>query len=191
LKRLCILSAVTVAALLLVPSDRAHAESLCTKSETAFFSCQTASKKWIALCGKSPKEIQYRFGGENHVELAYPTKTVDSNKQFRFAHYFRSQTDRTEVTFSNGKTSYAVFDYTEEKTQRSGVRVTLADGKEREIACAGKISSELQKLEKALPCDADNARQQILNKADQAAKNNHALTSEKITPTVSHVLLAG
>jgi len=153
----CFSTALAVSVLLPGLSSCARAEGLCIKSETTFFSCQTANKKWIALCGASSKEVQYRFGEESHTELTYPAKAVDSAKRFGFAHYFRFQTDRTEITFENGKTTYAVFDYSEEKTRQAGVRVNLADGKEREIACVGKINSQLEKLEKVVPCDADNA----------------------------------
>lgn len=41
--------------------------------------------------------------------------------------------------------------------ESAGVRVSLAPGKEREIACTGPITSQLPKLPGVLRCDPDNA----------------------------------
>lgn len=74
-----------------------------------------------------------------------------------YAHYARFQTDRVEVRFENQGSEYVLFDYSEGRTRRAGVRVTTADDKEREFACAGRITSRLGELRNVLRCDADSA----------------------------------
>jgi hypothetical protein len=133
------------------------AASLCDKGETVYFACQIKNMKQISLCGSLPKNLQYRFGTHARVELRYPENTTEGPKAMRLAHYARYQTDRVEVSFQNGGTDYALFDYFEDAHRRAGVRVTTADGKEREIRCAGSIVGRLGALEGSLPCDVDNA----------------------------------
>ena len=135
----------------------AHAEGLCAAGETTYFACETTRQRNISLCGKMPRELQYRFGIPGKVDLSFPGNAANSAKAFDFAHYFRYQTDRTEVRFRNGNIEYAIFDYSEEDRKRhAGVRVT-ADGKESQLVCTGRITSRLAKLEGVLRCDPDNA----------------------------------
>ena len=130
---------------------------LCTAGETTYFACQTRQQKWIGVCGSAPKSLQYRYGAQQKVELAFPQDPAAGTKSLAFAHYFRSQVDRTEVTFSSQSVDYSVFDYTEDGKRRAGVRVAPAGGREVEVACTGKITSRLADLEHVLPCDRDNA----------------------------------
>ena len=130
---------------------------LCAAGETAFFECQTRSRKSIAVCGAPPGTLQYRYGTEKKVELGFPQDPASGTKSLLYAHYFRSQVDRTEITFTNQSVDYAVFDYTENGKRSAGVRVSPQGGKETEIACAGRVTSRLGELEKYLPCDRDNA----------------------------------
>lgn len=145
------------AILIATAANYSQADDLCVKPETHFFSCQTDNKKWIALCGVLPKNLQYRFGRLQQVEFRYPESTADNLDNFRFAHYARFQTERSEVVFSHAGVDYTVFDYTEQRMRRAGVRVTLANGKEREWICSGTVVSQLDKLRDALHCDADSA----------------------------------
>jgi hypothetical protein len=135
----------------------ATAGGLCAATETTFFACQTRQRKWISLCGSVPRTLQYRFGTVARTELSFPDDPAVGLTRFEFAHYFRYQTDRTEVSFHSGEVDYAVFDYTEHRKRSAGVRVTPADGREREFACRGRIESALQKLNGVLRCDPDNA----------------------------------
>ncbi len=128
----------------------------CANSESVVFACRTAQKRWIGLCETPSKALQYRFGRERQVELRYPADPDGAADAFRFARYSRYRTERVEVTFANAAVDYAVFDYREGGTRRSGVRVTT-NGKEREILCAGPVRSRLPELEKTLRCDSDNA----------------------------------
>jgi hypothetical protein len=138
-------------------SAQRSGSGLCKPDETTFFACQTSRQRSISLCGKSPRELQYRFGTPMKIELRFPENTAEAAKVFELAHYFRYRTDRTEVSFRNGGIDYAVFDYSEDDGKRhAGVRVT-AKGKDSELVCSGKITSRLAKLEGVLRCDPDNA----------------------------------
>ena len=137
----------------------AEAASLCGTEETAFFACQTSRGRHIALCGRLPEEeLQYRFGLEHHVELQFPEDKKLGMGEFLFAHYFRYQTNRFEIRFTNRGTDYTVFDYDEEEGERlAGVRVVTPDGRVRDLECAGPLTSRLGELKEVLRCDPDNA----------------------------------
>jgi|APMI01.1.fsa_nt_gi hypothetical protein len=130
---------------------------LCTGQEQVYFSCKTSNGRWISLCGASPQTLHYRFGKPGAIELLYPGPENESRSPFLFAHYTRYRTERREVSFRNGNADYAVFDYSEFRKRRAGIRVTTEAGQEKEFRCAGKVTSQLQELEGKLPCDADNA----------------------------------
>jgi hypothetical protein len=143
--------------LLMLAAGGAAGAGLCTAAETAFFSCQTAGKKWIGVCGSPSGAVQYRFGRPGRIELAYPADPADAADSLYLTHYTRFQVDRSELTFTNQGVGYAVFAYRERGRRSAGVRMTLAPGKDREIACAGPIASALPKLHGVLGCDPDNA----------------------------------
>jgi hypothetical protein len=131
--------------------------SLCHAPETTYFSCRTARHKTVSLCGNLPSSLQYRYGKPVQVALRFPADAALGSKQLGYAHYSRYQTERTEITFSHVDTDYSVFDYTEDGVRHAGVRIAMADGREREIRCAGPIRGELAPLGKSLRCDSDNA----------------------------------
>ncbi len=143
--------------LMLAASASAAGGGLCIPSETRFFSCQTASKKWIGVCGASTGAVQYRFGRPGRIELAFPAHPADAPDTMHLTAYSRFQVDRSELTFTKGGVDYAVFDYVENGERSAGVRVTPTAGKEVEIACAGRVTSALPKLRGVLRCDPDNA----------------------------------
>jgi hypothetical protein len=151
------LSAILLLACLCIHSNPAHASGQCTTQETTYFSCDTAKHKTISLCGATPSALQYRYGKPTQAELKFPDNPSDGVNQLRYAHYSRFQTDRSEVTFSHGGVDYALFDYTEQGKRTAGVHITLADGSEHEVQCAGPIEGHLNALAKSLRCDADNA----------------------------------
>ncbi len=132
------------------------AGGLCAADEVSYFACRTARDRRIALCGKSPQAVQYRYGRSGAIELQFPERAADAAEQMLYAHYGRYQTDRVELRFTNGGVEYVLFEYTEGKRRNAGVRVT-AGAQERVVACAGRIDSRLGELEGVLPCDADNA----------------------------------
>ena len=101
--------------------------------------------------------MQYRFGRNGTVELAYPADAREGARSLRYAHYFRAQTDRYEIRFENEGVEYVLFDYQEGKRREAGVHVTGADGKERDVVCSGAVMSRLPALQGVLRCDAESA----------------------------------
>ena len=138
--------------------------SHCSASEKAIFNCRIKdSSKIVSLCGSSDLSskkgyLQYRFGRPGNVELQFPKNKQGSQDRFRWAHYFRFQVDRTEVSFNNGGYKYTLFHYyegdLEPPTTTGGIRVG-----ETELSCIDPIINELPKLEleKIVPCDRESA----------------------------------
>jgi hypothetical protein len=146
--------------------------SLCRVDEQILFTCEIIrSAKVISLCSSTNLDnrrgyLQYRFGKPGALELQFPRERANTQLAFRYAHYFRAQVDRTEVTFDNGDYNYVLFDYYEgdmkPATFAAGVRVSKhgANGQETELQCQGKASSKLGSLETVIPRDPDNALNQ-------------------------------
>ncbi len=158
-----------IALLLAVASFGAGAApTLCQSSEVVAFSCEVGrSHKIVSLCASADLSAErgsltYRFGLPGHIELEFPRAgTQSSAKQFRQAHYFRYQTDRTEVTFKLGEYSYAVFSYFEADLKpdtMQGVRVTRGK-KESTLSCSSQATANFSSVEAAVPCDSENALQ--------------------------------
>lgn len=141
---------------LMAQADASGDQGLCRAPETAFFNCRTGNKAHVSLCAPRPKALQYRYGATGKA-FAFPQEVADSSGRFRMASYARFAVERTEVTFSNSGVDYALFDYTEDGVRRAGVRVIMADGKEHEFLCKGRIDSRLAELKTVLQCDADSA----------------------------------
>jgi len=140
-------------------SDRSAAPSsgLCAPQETTYFQCCAGDGRPSNLCGPGEGAVQYRFGRNAKVELAFPTDAKEGPRSLRYAHYFRAQTDRYEIRFENGGVEYVLFDYQEGKRREAGVHVTGADGKERDVVCSGTVRSRLPDLQGVLRCDAESA----------------------------------
>lgn len=157
MRHLAILPVAILTAGLCTQAMPAHAEGQYGAKETLYFSCSTTQHKAISLCGDAPSALQYRYGKPPRVELAFPDNPADGAKQLFYAHYERFQVERSEVTFSHANVDYAVFDYTEHGRRSTGVHITMPDGSEHEVHCAGPIKGRLSALAKSLHCDADNA----------------------------------
>jgi hypothetical protein len=147
-----------------IPAVGSH----CSDHEQIIFSCKIEkSSKIVSLCASKPLAIAggnlvYRFGPVGKVELEFPSSPTDSIRQFRFAHTFRYQSDRTDVSFANGSFRYSVFDYYDEDEDPKhfrGVSVSGADGQGSEtlLLCDNPVISNLKILEDVVPCDADDA----------------------------------
>ncbi len=134
-----------------------QALGLCTAQETVYFACPVARTRWISLCGQAPGALQYRFGRPKAVELRFPESAADGTSRLLFAQVGRYQAERIELRFENGGAGYVLYDYREGSRRDAGVRVTTADGQEREIACAAPAASRLGELKGVLRCDADSA----------------------------------
>jgi hypothetical protein len=142
-------------------------ENLCLAGEQVIFACATGrASKIVSMCA-SPDlaagkgSLYYRFGTRQKIELAYPDKANGNPEHFRYAHYSRFQTERSEVTFSIGKYAYTVFDYYdggEKPEYHRGVQVTPgSQGRESVFACKGQVTSNLHRLEGTIPCDEGSA----------------------------------
>ncbi len=159
---------LTIVALTALAAAHANAATHCLPQEQVIFSCAIVkSAKVLSLCaspvlGKAQGSLAYRFGRIGKVELQFPASPQASLQQFRYAHYFRAQVDRTEVSFTRTGVDYTVFEYFdgEQKPNHvSGVSVASSgdSAKARTLACRQPAQSALQKLENMIPCDADNA----------------------------------
>lgn len=149
-------------------NSAAQAASLCQADEQIIFNCMASGvQKYISICGSkrldhSQGYVQYRFGRKGNVELEFPHDKAETQRAFRYAHYFRARVDRTEVVFENSGYRYVLFDYYEGEEQppvrATGVRVSrLGTGqKEREIRCRGIITNHLGALEPVVPKDKDS-----------------------------------
>jgi hypothetical protein len=150
-----------------VQSD-SPARSLCRSEEQIFFSCPiAASVKTVSLCGSKTIDsrrgyIQYRFGQAGAVELQFPRDRANTQRVFRYAKYFRTQAERTEITFDNEDYRYILFDYYEGDVKpairEAGLRITRHGGNQRdsEIKCGDYPISKLGSLESILARDTDN-----------------------------------
>ena len=97
--------------------------------------------------------LQYRFGLPGKIELQYPEQREQSQRAFKYSHYFRAQVDMTEISFSREGHEYAIFDdYNgEEKPPRheQGVKIT-APNKEWTLNCRGRAKAQFGDLSNVL-----------------------------------------
>jgi hypothetical protein len=131
--------------------------SLCQAPELTHFSCQTPAKKTVSICSAGGNSLQYRFDKPHAVELQFPKAIAGGAQQFKYAHYFRAQTDYWELRFTNNDVGYSVFERSVDGKKSAGVEINLANGGEKQITCVGKFVSNLEALKSVVPCDADSA----------------------------------
>jgi hypothetical protein len=142
--------------------------SLCRDEEKIIFYCAVApGARIVSLCASNALDhrrgyLQYRYGKPGAIELQFPQARANTQIAFRYAHYFRAQVDRTEVSFDNQGYRYTLFDYFEGDVKpaiiTAGVRVSKHDtkGAETEFRCVAKPTSNLGKLENVITRDHDN-----------------------------------
>jgi hypothetical protein len=145
-----------------------QSSSLCRAEEQVIFSCTAApAARTVSLCASSALDhrrgyLQYRFGKPGAIELQFPQARANTQLAFRYAHYFRAQVDRTEISFDDQGYRYTIFDYYDGDmkpvTTIAGIRVSKhgATKLETELLCQGKASSKLGSLETIIPRDPDN-----------------------------------
>jgi hypothetical protein len=141
--------------------------TLCQIDEKVMFSCPVKNgTRLVSLCGSKDLTdktgyLQYRFGRAGEIDLEFPTRRQNSQKMFRYAHYFRPQVDRFSVSFVIKDYTYTVFkNYEgdiEPKVNEVGVQLTLPGQAEREIPCVGMGIGNLHGLKSIVPCDTDDA----------------------------------
>lgn len=132
------------------------------------FSCKVADgPKFASVCGSRLLDaergyVQYRFGRSGAPELQFPQGRVETQKAFRYAHYFRARVDRTELSFERGGYKYSLYDYYEGDVKpvvsEAGVRVIQAGGGRGavELRCRGRAVSRLGVLSSVVPNDTDS-----------------------------------
>lgn len=149
----------------LIPAVGLCAPTHCTQDEDVIFSCSLQrTKKVVSLCSskkllskKDGAYLQYRFGALGSVELSYPTEKSGSPEKFSYSHYFRPQTDRTQLSFDSGDYTYAIFDEYEDQLKSAGVIVrNRKSSRVAQLICAKGESAKWHLLDGAVPCDEDD-----------------------------------
>jgi len=141
--------------------------SLCRSEEQVIFTCTTiGSAELISLCAAKSLDsrrgyLQYRYGKPGAIELQFPQARANTQLAFRYAHYFRAQVDRTEISFDNQDYRYTLFDYYEGDVKppitKAGVRISKhGTARGTELQCQTKSTSKLGNLETVIPRDHDN-----------------------------------
>ncbi|HEU4767880.1 MAG TPA: hypothetical protein VFS77_10910 [Pyrinomonadaceae bacterium] len=130
--------------------------SLCSADEKIIFNCLIKENaKTVSLCSsreltKERGYLQYRFGRPGKVELEFPKSREQTQKAFKYSHYFRAQVDLTEISFTSAGYQYSIVDdYNgEERPARSvqGVTVTTPEGKEVTLTCRGRAKADYSSL---------------------------------------------
>jgi hypothetical protein len=141
---------------------------LCRADEQVLFSCKVADgSKFASVCGSKRLDaklgyVQYRFGKVGALELEFPQGIEGTQREFRYAHYFRARVDRTELSFERGGYRYSLYDYYEGDVkpvvEEAGVRVTPPGGEQKavELRCRGRVVSRLGVLSSVVPIDEDS-----------------------------------
>jgi len=126
------------------------------------FSCQTASGKYIRLCGEQDENdgelwhnVTYRFGPANGPpELIYPGNQGADKPALFFSHTEAGGDYRVTVRFVSGGYTYRVFSGSK---SGAGVRVEDTKGKRvASVACIERPELFASYLWKSLPCDRTN-----------------------------------
>ena len=141
------------------------ADSLCQQSEQVLFSCSTTHDKIISLCASDSKDngntgIMYRFGNQNHVELAYPASMQPAKQAFRGRAQMFSGGGGIYLRFNNNDFDYVIYDGTGKGWQMHGVVVLKNKKFVTYLACHNKPIAEIspQMLETLqVPSDSDDA----------------------------------
>jgi hypothetical protein len=141
------------------------AQTLCSFTEKSYFDCATKNGKQVSVCGskdlsKSAGYLQYRFGTLKKVELEFPVEKKDSAKKFFHTHYFRYQTDYTNLNFSNSGVEYSIFlTYIGDQkpiVNEWGISMGVK-GKEHRVLCKTRPSHSFDDLKGIVSCDKDDA----------------------------------
>jgi hypothetical protein len=152
---------------LLLPALSIAAPTHCTSAEEVVFSCplQRAAKV-VSVCA-SPRLLAsqgkgylvYRFGKPGALELEFPKDKAGSPAKFVHSHYFRAQTDRTQLRFTSGDFTYALFDEYEQdaKPPRAvGIRVIQQrTGQVIQLPCGEGVTAHWNLIDGAVPCSED------------------------------------
>lgn len=155
------------AMVLLLPALSFAAPTHCTPAEEVVFSCPLQrNAKVVSVCASpqllvSPSKgyLVYRFGKLGAVELEFPKDKADSPAKFLHSHYFRAQTDRTQLRFTSGDVVYELFDEYEQGAKPpsvAGVRVIQErTGQLTHLACGKGVTAHWNLIDGAVPANDD------------------------------------
>jgi hypothetical protein len=155
------------ALLSLIPALSIAAPTHCTSTEEVVFSCPLQrTAKVVSVCASprlqaSPSKgyLVYRFGKLGAVELEFPKDKVGSPAKFVHSHYFRAQTDRTQLRFTSGDFTYELFDEYEQGAKPPsavGIRVIQErTGQVTQLACGRGVTVHWSLIDGAVPVDND------------------------------------
>lgn len=155
------------AMVLLLPALSTAAPTLCTPTEEVVFSCPLQrTAKVVSVCASprllaSPSKghLVYRFGKLGAVELEFPKDKAGSLAKFVHSHYFRAQTDRTQLRFTSGDFTYELFDEYEQGAKPPsavGIRVIQErTGQVTQLACGKGVTAHWHLIDGAVPVNDD------------------------------------
>lgn len=176
--------------LLFIMSGLAHAQTLCRKGETDYFSCSVSlSGKIISVCGNISSDeltdddwVQYRFGKPRAIELQFPQEKLGSALKFEGNNFWRH--NFIDLRFINGRALYSVALYGpyssdafdgERKGYKGEVSVTLAGSPKPVIIPCRKVAGPkyfgiFKELNNVLPGRDPDSGMDMLEKFDAITK---------------------
>jgi hypothetical protein len=136
--------------------------SLCAQDEKTIWSCETAGRKTVSICGarsldKESGYVQYRFGRPGHVELEYPRQRQHTQTAFTYFRYTRPLVTFLGLRFKIDEYEYEVYDNSNEEagahSSEAGVTVTPAGNTAKAVdyRCRKPVVHHLIDLEEVVP----------------------------------------
>ncbi len=138
--------------------------SLCARNEKTIWSCETANRKIVSVCGSKQLDkqrgyIQYRFGGPGRVELEYPQQRQNTQTAFAYFRYTRPLVTYLGLRFKINEHAYEVYDNSNEEEgaggggSEAGVTVTPAGNTAKMVdyRCRKNVVHHLTDLEEIVP----------------------------------------
>ena len=136
--------------------------SLCAPDEQTIWSCETANRKTVSICGsrqldKERGYLQYRFGRPGHVELQYPQQREHTQTAFAYFRYTRPMVTYLGLRFKINEYDYEVYDNSNEeqgaRSSEAGVTITPAGNTAKAVdhRCRKPVVHHLIELEEVVP----------------------------------------
>lgn len=137
--------------------------SLCASDEKTIWSCETATRKIVSICGSKQLDkqrgyLQYRFGRPGRVELEYPRARENTQMAFAYFRYTRPLVTYLGLRFKINEYDYEVYDNSNEEEgagggSEAGVTVTPAGNTAKTVdyRCRKPVVHHLIELEEVVP----------------------------------------
>lgn len=138
--------------------------SLCARDEKTIWSCETAGRKIVSICGSKQLDkqrgyLQYRFGRPGRVELEYPRARQNTQTAFAYFRYTRPLVTFLGLRFKINEYDYEVYDNSNEEEgaggggNEAGVTVTPAGNTAKMVdyRCRKPVVHHLIDLEEVVP----------------------------------------